>query len=289
MKAHKEKIIAATLTALLFGSIIGSFILFRSNTRLNDGLSDEKLRSESLLNEKANLTKEIDKLKKDFTALVATNQKNENSLAEMVKKIQEKENRIGQLTKENNSVKDLRKQVADLQQLKSELEKQLQNFREENLKLMADNEIMENLMASLKSTNASLNQDLNNAKLIAADKFLVQSLKGKKKEKLTLNANKTRKLAVGFDLPGDIITDLKFHVITPSGRKITQNDKSLSWIVPGDTDILVASLDGIGSDIKVSKRVEMTYEPESKMEKGIYTIKIFTGEIYTGSCQVRLR
>lgn len=289
MKIQKEKMIAGIATALLFGSIIGSMILFRSNTRLNDGLNEEKLKTESLLNEKASLTKEIDKLKKDIAQILGRNADQEASIETLKKTITGKDQRIAQLSRENNSVQDLKKQVAELQKYKSDLEKQVENLLAENAQLNAGNMDLENMLITLRSENASLKTDLDNMKLTTADNFLVQSMRGKKKERLTVNSSRARKLSVSFNLPKEMMADLKFEVTTPSGKKVKEGDNGLSWSLPAELEILTASLDGVGGDMQVSQRIEMNYEPKNKLESGIYTISIYNHSAYVGSCQVKLR
>lgn len=289
MKIQKEKIVAGALTALLFGSIISSMVLFRNNSRLNDGISEEKLRTESLINEKAALTREIDKLKKEISLAEVKNTGNERLLTEMMDQLTAKENRIALLQKENKTVKELRQEIAHLQQIKSDLEKQAGLLMAENSGLKEDYSQLQNHMNTLKAENAILIADLELMKLASADKYLIQSIKGKKKERLTIHANQARKLAVSFDLPQDVMADLKFKVVTPSGRKVDEGNKEISWNVPGDLEMLTASLNGMGGEIRVTRRVEMTYQPKGKMEKGVYTITVMNGNNYIGSCQIRLR
>lgn len=133
MKIQQEKILALTLTVLLFISLIGSLVLFRNNSLLNDGLNEEKLRTGSLMEEKVTLTKEI-----------------------------------AQLNKDSQTMKDLRKEVAELQQLRSALESQVSALMSENSKLKEGMEDLEDHFLALQKENSTLSQELEKMKQAAA-------------------------------------------------------------------------------------------------------------------------
>jgi hypothetical protein len=63
----------------------------------------------------------------------------------------------------------------------------------------------------------------------------------------------------------------------------------MSTTIKEDSGALYASLSPLSGMYESSKRVEMTYKPEKKLEKGTYVVQIFSGDTRIGSCRVLLR
>jgi hypothetical protein len=71
---------------------------------------------------------------------------------------------------------------------------------------------------------------------------------------------------------------------------IKDNDKALSiQIQNSENSMLYASASDALSEIIVSKRVEMSYNPKEKLSKGVYQIEVFNGSMSAGKCQVKLK
>ena len=285
----KEKLTAGILTVLFVASIITSGIVFKSNLSLKSGLDDEKLRSESLLSEKLALDKEIEKFQKEMSLLKGKNQETDRLLASANQQLAEKQKIIASLTKENATVKDLKKQLADIQKIKSDLDKQVAMLQEANSKLLAENEGLQQSILDLQGQNAALAQDLDLIRNTNADNFQVLTTKGKKNEKLTINAARTKKMSVNFEVPKTYTDDISFRITTPDGKTISAEDKSLTWVFSEDSKIMTASLNGGPGDIEVTRSVNMTYAPKEKMKSGTYRIEILNHGEYLGSCRVKLR
>lgn len=289
MKMKKEKLIAGIVTVLFVASLITVGIVFRSNLSLKSGLNEEKLRSESLLSQKLALDKEIYNFQLELASLKGKNTELDNLLADADKQLTEKQKTIALLSKDNANLKDLKKQLSDIQKMKSDLEKQVAMLQDNNNKLMAENEGLQQSLLSLQAQNIAQAQDLELLRNSYADNFQVVTTKNNKKDRLTINATRTKKMSVNFEVPKNFSDGVTFKLTTPDGKTVTGEDKSLSWSFPEDSKIMTASLSGGDGDIQVTRSVNMTYIPKERLKRGTYRIEILNDGKYIGSCRVKLK
>lgn len=280
----KIKIGAIILTGLFFASLGGLVVMHDSKTSLEDLLNGSKLKNESLLSEKLMGDKEISDLKNQITIQRGKNKEMEKLLAQANASIAKKESEL----KKNPGNKNTSKELAELKRIKNDLEqeKSALNTRIQNLENDRDNLNQQLLLAQNK--NKELANTVNIMEAMAINNYRIDATK--KNEKLTVVARKTRNLTMAFDFPQDIASNIKFKVKTPDGKVISEDDASLVSEVIESTDNFTASLQmGSTGELKVNKRVQMSYKPEQKLKKGVYTIDIMNGSTYISSCQVRLR
>jgi len=85
-----------------------------------------------------------------------------------------------------------------------------------------------------------------------------------------------------------MVESISFKIMKPDGSQIGgKNDQGLTFEVTNDdAGLLVNSSSEV---IKVSKKIEMTYEPKEKLKAGVYKVEMFNGEKYVGACNVKLR
>ena len=145
---------------------------------------------------------------------------------------------------------------------------------------------MNKTLASLKEQNKNLQDQLQNL-LARSDNYRIESLK--KSEKLTVNAKGTKKVKVSFDIPQNITTDIKFKIVTPAGKTVTNNDPAVTMNILESEPLFYASTESKLIDYEVSKRIEITYKPTEKLAAGIYKIDLYNKDTYIGSCQIKLK
>lgn len=289
-KFKKEQIIAATATIFLIAALIGIGVMQRSNKSLQDYLSDARLKTEKLLSEKLSLDKQIDKNNKELTLLNEKNKSLDKMLDDLKQKLVQKEAALKAHNNDGAKIKSLEKQIADIQKQKSELKKQIASANAVADQLRGEIDALTKTNAGLLAENKTLTENAKILTRLAADNFIVQSTKGKK-DRLTVNARKTKKLSVGFDVPQNIVTAVSFKVTTPQGKTYTSKDKSgtITSAVVDQGDNLYASLSPLTGEFEVTRRIEMVYKPTEKLMAGIYKIEIYNKDAKLGSCQVKLR
>ena len=282
---RRNKIIAATSTALFFVALIAMMIIHDSNRSLEEMLNGAKLKNEATLSEKLSLDKEIKNYKAQLASLQGKNAELDKYLATANADLAKKEKELKADVRSQSNAKEL----ANLRKMRADLENQVSALIAQIANLEGANSDLTQQIASLNSKNQELKSNNDLMKAFAANNYRMEASRGKS-EKLTVVARKTKRLKMGFDLPQNVVENVQFKIQTPDGKVIDKQEDGLTATLMDieDGSDLIASLEPMGS-FEVTRRIEMKYEPKKKLSKGVYTIDIYNGETYMVSCQVKLR
>lgn len=285
MKAmlNKKQLIQIGVAVILLLSLISTGIYLTENKSLTKGLNEEKLKHELLLAEKVSLDKEIANMRAQINALQGTNSELDKVLAETSARLNEKEAELKKINRENGSIKSLRKKNEELAKIKSDLEAQIPGLQSAISKLNSEKDALNQTIARLTEENKQLNDNLNN--FVIVDNYLIETTKGK--NKLTVKAKRANKIAMSFKVPNTQVSNISFRITKPDGTQVKGNENGLAYNVVNDDENLLASM--TLDNIKVSKKIEMTYTPKEKLKAGIYKIEIYNGDKNVGSCNIKLR
>lgn len=268
-------------------AISGLFLV--NNMKLKNNLSAEKVKSEKLLSEKLSLDKTLSHIQKNVAELKSKNTTLDKAIAESNRKIQEKNEEINKLTAQNASVKDLKKKLAELENLKQQMNAEMAELNQSLAKAKAENSKLNEQIASATKANSGLANDNSILKALVSNNYRTEALRGKN-ERLTVKSRQTNKLLVSFDLPGNVDNDVHFKVLTPQGKELSsKTDLSASIQITENGDALLASSNPSENGGPGTKRVEMTYKPTQKLTKGVYQFNLYNGERFLGSTQLRLK
>lgn len=281
----KETLIAAGSIIFMLMSLVGTGIFYNANKSLKKSLDMEVLNSEMILSEKLQFQKEIDGFRVKIKELMGKNKDLDKILAETTRKLNEKEEALNLIVRENGNIKSLKKQMAELTQMKKDMESQMLSLNESVQKLTKDKEMLNKTILALQDENKMLSENLAILSSVTTDNFLVEATKGKK-EKLTVKANRTNKIAVSFKVPSNMVEKVSFKILKPDGILVEGNDKGIAMRIVNNETLLASRSTDL---IEISKKIEMTYSPKSKLKPGIYTIEMYNGEKYIGSCNLKLR
>jgi len=282
---QRERRITAIAVIILIAGLISTGIFYTVNRSQSKNLNDEKLKSEMMLSEKLALQKEIETFRNQINSLSGKNSELDKLLAETSKKLSEKEAQLSRVVRENGNIKTLKKELADLNKMKKDFESQVLTLNESIRKLNSEKDALNQTIASLQEENKQLAANYEILNSMTADNYLVETTK--KKDRLTVVAKRTKKITVSFKVPENIIEDISFKIIKPDGKTVEGKDNGVACRIVNEDEGLTASING--GAIKVSKKIEMTYEPKEKQKPGLYQIEMYNGEKYIGTCNVKLR
>ncbi|UII31807.1 hypothetical protein LVD17_26315 [Fulvivirga ulvae] len=290
MKTSKEKIIAGVVTVMFFTAL--GFALFYSsdNKTLSRNLKTEKLKSEKMLSQKLALDKDISKLKADISNYQGKNKQIDGKLADMQKKLTQKESELSSLLKQKAlSDSKYKKQAAELANYKKQMEEEITALNESLADMKFKNSYLQNTVATLEKNNGELSKRNSFLNESAGDNYGVEALK--KNQKLTINSKKTKEIVLGFDVPASLAHNLTLTIITPDGKKASSaNSKEVSYtIIDKAEPLLLASTNMMADAGTNSKRVALSYKPAEKFKKGVYKIDIYHQSTYLGSTQIKLK
>ena len=263
--------------------------LFQGKSKIKNQLTDEKCKSEVLLSEKLILNKTVKNYKIDIEELQGKTVGLNKLITEANHDIQNKNVEINRLKITNSSIKDLKVKNTELEKLKQQLSEELTENKKALEQAKEAYEKLNNQLAAALETNENLENDNSILKQLFSYNYRTEALKGKK-EKLTVNAKRTDKLLVYFDLPGDINNKIHFNVVTPNGKELSsKKDLAANIKITENGDGLTASSNQNTGGSTGTKRVEMSYKPTQKMVKGVYQFNLYNEDRFLGSTQLRLK
>lgn len=285
---NKIKIAAAIVTLLLFASLIGVAVLTNANKDLHSSINAEKLKSENLLSERLSLEKQIKNFRNEMKTLEGKNTELDRYLHDAQNRLGEKEASIARLTKENAGIKALRKENDEIKKMRSDLYAQLEKLQNTNADLAKQVNQLNNTIASLNKEKKELQAKLDAPQQnMVATNFMIEVRK-KKEEKLTVRAKKTRSIAISFELPKGSAQSLgnfyRVDLLSPTGALI---GGKINGVNVEKANNMTASLKNLPAKNDGDK-VNLTFEPEEKLVKGVHSIIIYNGNQYLGSAQVKL-
>ncbi len=290
MKTENKIKIAAIIAALLLLISLGGVVMLnRQNKTLHAHADAEHLKAENLLSEKLALEKQIKDFRSEMKTVKGKNEELDRYLSEAQRKLGEKEAAIAKLSKENANTKAiLKKENDEIKKMRKELYAQIDQLNTHNKKLNDQISQLNNTIASLNEEKKELLAKLESPKMdMVASNFMIE-VRRKKEEKLTVRAKKTHSVAVSFDLPKGSAQSLanfyRVDLLSPTGALIGCKVKGVD---AKKANNMTASLKALPAKDSADK-VQLTFEPEEKLVKGVYSIVIYNGNRYLGSAQVKL-
>lgn len=296
-KLNSSKITAATVTALLIAAIVALIYMHDNNKSLSGLLKDARTQSEKLLSENRRIDKDLKDVNHRYMGLADRYDDLERKLNDTRNQLAGKEKELASAKNDGSKQDKLRSELEELKARKAELEGRLQAMKNDLDGSLAENTKLRSTIDDLRMENEGLQKELADAntarnndavrQALLTNNYRVDATRGRH-EKLTVVAPKTKKITMGFDVPEEIAAKVNFSIKSPSGEVITGKQAGLTSEITEEDSDLYASLDFTGG-IKSTRRVEMTYRPEKKLERGIYKIDVFNDKTYLGSCQIMLR
>jgi myosin heavy subunit len=274
----------AIILLLLATSIFGIV----SNSKNKRNLNAERVRTETLASEKAQLLSEIDQVKNDQTSLTGRYDSTQQSLANAESRIIERDRRINTLRRDNTALEIESKKLAELQTEMIDLDATYNTLQQEYEKSLAQNKELQKSLTQLEAQHKDVSSQFRQAELYTTDNFQVYGSRGKEKEKLTICARRTKNLNVNFAVPENLKDSISFTILTPAGETITPEDAGLSWKFQPEPGNLTAGLTGV-MELENPRKVDLKYEAKEKLAKGEYKIQIFSNNLNIGNCRLRLR
>jgi len=287
-RLNVTKVYAGGITILLFSAIAGLFVYQDSLTKLTDSVDSERIKNEQMLSQKLILEKEIESMSEEISRISGKNFNLDSRLKNALASIEERDFRIKSMIGENTKSKNSLNELATLRLVKADLQQEIARLTSSFEIATSENSSLRIKIRDLEEENQGLKADIVSLHQVTVNNSMVEATKSKP-TRLTVKANKTKRVRVGFDLPEDMVGDLYFQMLTPSGRTVTSNHSKISLVEGNLGEELTASLNGYASASSNKKHVQMVYEPSEKLESGIYRIDVYSGGNYLGTTRIHLK
>lgn len=282
------KAYAAIITIMVFVTAAGLIWYHDAMSKWMESANAEKIKNESLLSEKLSLEKSIADMMGELNVIKGQNASVTKKWKDAVAAQKSSEWKIDQMSGENAKAKKLIKEVENLRSIKTEMSNELERLKTDYSNAMAENLKLNQQVAMLKDENSELTALVTSLNQVAVNNSLVEATKGKK-ERLTVAARKTKKLKVGFDIPEEMVGNLYFQMMTPSGDQVSSNESTISFFESEINSELIASSEKVTAETVKKKHIDMVYKPETKLQSGIYKIDVYSGKNYLGTTRVHLK
>ncbi len=289
----KKRILLAILLLLLLGSFIGNIVLFSKRGGLISERDKAALNSESMLSLKLQVEKQLNEAQGSLNKFKTDNELLNSVIAKLNTEIAEKRTVLEKITKDNNNVGALRKQLKDAKKLRDDCEKEVNDYIKENNKLEASNNTLRQSVNKLSQDNEDLKKKLEWAKNLKAYDVGVMNFKvTKSKQRPTIRARKVDRISVSFTLAENLVAeagskniylviyDPKKNILAKTSDKFT-NTKTNSEQVYS----VSKSIDFKNEDQKAT----INYDTDDKLVKGKYRVEIYADGSLSGKKEFELR
>ncbi len=297
------KVASIIMGVLLIGSIAFGVMFYN---RHNESAHKAMDLSTQLDNTRTQLQGELATLNSAYTGEIATNDTLSSELQKKVTEVADLQDRINKAKKDLKSSlannKEIQGRLAQMEDLKVALEKDIADLRDQNVALAASNHELNTELTSTKDEVVNLNTKVmsltaanskltNRLRIVApagftADNFTVTS--EDKRDKLTTKGKKIDQINVKFDLnniPEELQGGHEIYLV------LTQFNGNPVAVVPGkdvnltfgDQAVSVHAADLEKLDLKDRQVVNMSFEPTDNMTPGTYNLMVYSDTGYLGS------
>lgn len=281
--ANTYRAIITGTTILFSGCLIWLLVSRQTISSLDGELDRTKLRNESLLSEKLQTEKRLDRQLKQAEIM----SKKVNRIEEALKN---KSGIISSQANENSRVRKALQRAHEQQQQDQmradELQARLAFQGGQYAALQNKAMLLNDSVRLLQNTLTSLELQLDDAVTRSIDHTLV--IAEKRNNKPTLKARRVNELVANVQIPARL-NDLSFIVEGPGGAVLSADNGTLTVRQIAARETVTASLNDTQILFLPEKRMEVVYKPDKKLYPGLYTFKIYNGSDYVGSMQVSLR
>jgi hypothetical protein len=270
-----NKLIVGSALALILLSWIGIYIIYKDKSYFENQLQAEAKKNSALQSENKSLENSLAndevKLQEGNNKIFQLSGENEK----LNKKINAQETQISQLARnqkkfasELEKVPGLKKENLELQGLLNKSREQLSQLEMERKKLESENE-------RLRAENSAKDTELLSLRLIP-DQVAVEGTRGKN-SKIVVRAGRVQRLKLSFESTA-ALKDLEFKISGPNGMTFPTSETNPVFNVESENIM----------NSKTPRKIEMTYKTP-KLKPGIYNIEIRAKNAHVASFKIKFR
>ena len=249
-----------------------------------------------------NLATEVDSLQEAYFQLAEENENLQGSLAEAQKQVAQKSTALRNASRRSASeVNDLKAQIQELLQAKTDLENSIILVQAENDSLRTRTGILENDLSiaqqenqALANLNRTIQDELERLTLAnyKASAFRVEV--GQKNAKLTAKSRRARTIAVDFDLtnvPEEFqgVQPIYLTISDEKGTPIQATNPIQAEVNVNGQPMDIIAVESKEVNIAASQRLSFKHQLSEKLAPGFYRAAVFSDIGLLGATSFRLR
>lgn len=290
---------------LILSAVLGWFFWQKSRGAQAENLERQQM-LDSLVQVKSNIARQLDSLSLAYDDLRTENENLQGKANTTAAIIEQKEIAIRQLKSSSyKNIKELEKQIADLNKAKTEYETIITVLRQENQQLREENERLTDENAQLKGSNEQLSGQVTDlAKQLEDQIRKTQSATFKatsfrveverRNDKITAKARRARELLISFDLADVPDTyqgpqKLYLAVTDDKGNPISAANpiKATVYAPTGPVEIIAQQVKQVV--LEPTQRLSFVHKLEDRLKSGNYVAAIYCDKGLLGASSFKLR
>ncbi len=289
-KLEPKPNIRAILAIVLFaGMLFYLLVTGVMHERLENDLSEERLRSELLLSEKLSEQKENIQLKDHIKQIADKYVLTNNSLESTLEQLALREVELKR-TKSLSSEALERKQKDLIKTLQEKLERDSLSNETRLNQALAYASSLEKTISDDSSERSQYLHEIERLRRPSMTEVKTEALT--KSNKLTFKASRTKTIKVSLEISNQV-DELSYQIINPGGNQLLINEWNSSLAVVDHNGQMPARYSVVNNKIQLNpkeifKTVELTYTATNKLAPGIYKITLFNRQEMIGNCLLRL-
>lgn len=300
---QRWKNIAAVLGVLLLGAVIFGGMFYSKYKSTETKATDLGVQLDST---RTKLQGELASLNINYTDQIALNDTLSVELQTKINEVNDLQVRIDKARKALKSSeannKEIKARLAQMEELKVALERDILGLKEENQSLAVSNQELNTELSSTKDEVNTLNSKVMsltqaNEKLTGrlravapagfrADNFTVTS--ATKKDKLTTKGKKIDAITVTFDLnniPEEFQGNREIYLVLTefNGNPVASVPGQEVNLKFGNEPVHVRAADIEKANLKARQSMSMSFEPTDNLNPGTYNVMVYADNGYLGS------
>lgn len=302
---QNSRVYGIVVTALLIISAILGYFFWQKSRNMISESQERQATLDSLTQVKSAIEGQLDSLSMAYSNLRTENESLQGKVTNTAAIIEQKEIAIKQIrSNTSKNLEDLRKQVADLQRVKTEYETIIAVLRTENDSLKAENARLSGENEQLKGEREQLSGQVTDlAKQLEEQIRKTQSATFKatsfrveverRGDKLTTKARRARELLVSFDLadvPQSYQGPQKLYLVITDDKGVpiaAKNPTKTTVYAPtGPVDIMAQQVKQVV--LEGTQRMSFVHQLEDRLKAGNYVVAIYCDKGLLGASSFRV-
>lgn len=302
---QNSRVYGIVVTALLIISAILGYFFWQKSRNMISESQERQATLDSLTQVKATIEGQLDSLSMAYSNLRTENESLQGKVTNTAAIIEQKEIAIKQIrAATGKNLEELRKQVADLQRVKTEYETIIAVLRTENDSLKAENARLSGENEQLKGEREQLSGQVTDlAKQLEEQIRKTQSATFKatsfrveverRGDKLTTKARRARELLVSFDLadvPQSYQGPQKLYLVITDDKGVpiaAKNPTKTTVYAPtGPVDIMAQQVKQVV--LEGTQRMSFVHQLEDRLKAGNYVVAIYCDKGLLGASSFRV-
>jgi chromosome segregation ATPase len=290
---ERKKIVSFLLLPMLFGSLFFNILFLINRHKLISRQERALLVADSSISVKLLVEKQLNEVQETLNGSQLKNDELYTTVSKLNTELKENRRTIEKITKENQTVIPLKKQLKDVKSHVDDYEKQTNSILKEKNELEGKITELNKTIIDIKKDNEELKKKLEIVKDLKGYEISVLNYKVKTtKKRPTMKAKKVNRISVTFTLAENIAAESgkkNLYIVIYDPMKNVLTSKQEKFINKK------TNLEQAYSSLKIidykneEQKIIIDYDAETKLTKGKYKVEVYADGSLSGKKEFELR